>query len=442
MSDASYFEVTGGQPLFGSVRVGGAKNASFKLMIAATLANSESRLLNFSKIGDVELVKDIIIHLGGTVRQVGERALFIDPRGITNHTLDKAHGAKGRFSTMFIPSLLHRFGQAVVPAPGGDKIGKRPVNWHFEGLEALGATIKTENGMYVATADQLTGAEYTFEKNTHTGTETLIMAAVLAKGKTVLHNAAEEPEIDDLIEFLNSMGAWIRRRPNRTIEIQGVDFLTGSIHKVMADRNEAVSYACAALTTKGDIIIENANADHLQAFIDTLHQMGAGVDVGPYGVRFFYDQPLQAVDITTSIHPGFMSDWQPLLATLLTQCQGTSILHEVIHPNRFQYVDALQAMGANIEKFNPEVENRDQVYNFRLEDDHPDYYHALRITGPTQFKPGEFEVVDLRHGATLTIAAMAADGTSKIKGIDHIERGYEKLDEKLTALGAKIKKRS
>lgn len=440
--NSEMFEVTGGTPLFGSVRVGGAKNASYKLIIAATLAASESRLLNFSRIGDIELVSDIVTHLGGSVRQVGERALFIDPTGISSSELDATHGATGRHSTMFIPVLLHRFGQAKVPAPGGDKIGKRPVDRHFQGLAALGASVRWVDGYYIAALEkpELTGTTYRFEKNTHTGTETMILAAVLAKGRTVLENAAEEPEIDDLITFLNDMGAWIRRRPNRVIEIQGVDQLQGSIHKVMADRNEAVSYACAALATKGDIVIENANASHLEAFTETLHEMGAGVEVGQYGMRFYYHQPLQAVDITTQIHPGFMTDWQPLMATVLTQCQGTSTLHEVIHPHRFQYVENLLQMGAKIEQYNPKVENPAEIYNFNLENDQPEYYHALRVHGPSTLRASTIDVVDLRHGATLTIAALAAEGTSQIKNIEHIDRGYESLDTKLQSLGAQIKR--
>ena len=435
---ANSFQITGGTPLYGSVRVGGAKNASYKLMIAALLADSESRLLNFSHISDVSLVSNIIDYLGGSVRQAGERALFVNPQEMSSHTINGKHGAQGRFSTMFIPALLHRFGQAVVPAPGGDKIGKRSLDWHFDGLKALGAEIIWENGMYIAKANQLKGTNYRFTKNTHTGTETLIMAAVKAEGRTILENAAEEPEIDDLIAFLNNMGAWIRRKPNRVIEIEGVKQLKGTIHKVMPDRNEAISYACAALTTKGDIVIEDLPADLITSFLEVIDQIGAGYEVGPYGIRFFDKGPLSATKITTAIHPGFMTDWQPLMATVLTQCQGESTLHEVIHSNRFQYVDALQKMGADIEYFNPKVTKPEEIYNFRLEDDRPEYYHAIKVTGPTALKSGNFEVADLRHGATLVIAALAAQGTSTISGIEHIDRGYETLDEKLQSLGAQI----
>ncbi|HEX7017451.1 MAG TPA: UDP-N-acetylglucosamine 1-carboxyvinyltransferase [Patescibacteria group bacterium] len=433
-----YFTITGGTPLHGSVRVGGAKNASYKLMIAALLGDSESRLLNFSHISDVALVRDIINYLGGHAYEAGERAIFIDPTNLTSPRIKPEHGAQGRFSTMFIPALLHRFGRAEVPQPGGDKIGKRDLDRHFDGLKALGAEIRVENGIYIATTNGLKGATYRFKKNTHTGTETLIMAAVKAKGRTILENAAEEPEIDDLITFLNSMGAWIRRRPNRVIEIEGVDHLQGAIHRVMPDRNEVVTYACTAISTKGDIVVENARPEHLSAFLATFDQINAGYEMGNYGIRFFYKGPLQATTITTQIEPGFMTDWQPLIATVLTQCHGNSIIHETIMANRFQYVEALKQMGADIEFFNPEVTNPEEIYNFNTDEDKPEYFHAIKITGPSQLHAGEFQVVDLRHGATLVSAALAAQGTSKLFNIEQIDRGYEKLHERLSSMGANI----
>ena len=432
------FHVTGGTPLHGSVRIGGAKNASYKLMIASLLADTESRLLNFSRISDVELVAKIIDYLGGTTTRAGERAIFIDPSGLQKFEIDPTHGEQGRFSTMFIPPLLARFGEARVPAPGGDKIGKRSLDRHFDGLRALGASVTVENGMYVAKAKQLIGTTYKFAKNSHTGTETLIMAAVKAKGTTILENAALEPEIDDLIEYLNEMGARIRRRAYRVIEIEGVEKLHGAIHKLIPDRNEAISYACAAIATKGDVIIENARHEHLTAFLKKLDEIGAGYEVGNYGIRFYYKGPLRAADITTEIEPGFMTDWQPLMATVLTQCAGTSILHETIMSNRFQYVEELNKMGASIELFNPEVTNPEAVYNFDLKDDEPTNMHAIKITGPSKLTAGTFEVKDLRHGATLILAAMSAEGTSIIKGIEHVDRGYEDLDERLKSMGAKI----
>lgn len=436
----SVFEVTGGNALYGSVRIGGAKNASYKLMIAALLADSESRLLNFSRISDVDLVSHIIKYLGGNVLQAGERALFINPSGLDSFTIDPEHGEQGRFSTMFIPPLLSRFGEAKVPAPGGDRIGARPLDRHFDGLKAMGATIEIENGSYVAKTKGLVGTNYHFSKNTHTGTETLILAAVKAKGTTVLENAAEEPEIDDLINFLNSMGARIRRRAYRVIEIEGVDKLHGAIHRIMPDQNEAVSYACAAIATKGDVIIENARHLDLRAFLDKLEEIGAGYEVGNYGIRFFYKGELRSADVTTEVHPGFKTDWQPLWATILTQCQGKSVIHETIHPDRFQYVKALQDMGAQIRLFNPELSHPEKVYNFDLENDRSEYRHAIEITGVTPLQAGTFGVLDLRHGATLIIAALIARGTSRITGIEHVDRGYETLDLRLKSMGAAIQR--
>lgn len=433
--------VTGGTPLLGSVRIGGAKNASFKLMIAALLGDKESRLLNFSHISDVQTVSEIINYLGGSAKQAGERALFINPQGLKKWQLHNNDGQQGRFSTLFIPPLLHRFGKAIVPLPGGDKIGPRPLERHIMGLETMGAKFELKDNIIHASCDRLVGTNYRFAKNTHTGTETMILAAVRAQGKTILENAALEPEIDDLIEFLNAMGARIRRRAFRIIEIEGVDQLGGAIHQLLPDRNEAVSYACAALGTKGDVVIENARHDHLTAFLEKVDECGGGYEVGRYGVRFYWKGQLRACDVTTEIEPGFMTDWQPLWATMITQAKGTSQLHETVMLSRFQYVPDLIAMGAKIKSYRPKVDHPEKIYNFNMEDDRPDLDHAITITGPTPLKPGNFVVKDLRHGATLVLAAMIAPGQSTITQAQHIFRGYEALDKRLRNLGANITKR-
>lgn len=432
------YRVVGGVPLNGCVRLGGAKNSSYKLMIAALLGTQESRLLNFSRISDVEEVAQIIEQLGGGVRRAGERALYIQPDTLHSYVIKPSSRDQGRSTTLFIPVLVAKFGEAIVPLPGGDQIGKRPLDRHLAGLEAMGVRLERFDGVLKATADQLVGTTYRFEKNSHTGTETLLLAAVLAKGTTVLENAAEEPEIDDLINFLNDMGAHIRRRPGRIIEITGQPNLTGAIHQIMPDRNEAVSYACAALMTKGDIVIENAREADLTAFLDAVRAIGGGYEVGQYGIRFFYKGQLRATDIVTQVHPGFMTDWQPLFTTVLTQCQGQSIIHETIHQDRFQHVIPLVEMGAQIELFNPAVEFPDKTYNFNLADDHENAYHAIRISGSTPLHGIDMTVHDLRHGATLLNAAMAASGTSVIQGVHHIDRGYEELSTRLISMGAHI----
>jgi UDP-N-acetylglucosamine 1-carboxyvinyltransferase len=454
-------KVTGGTPLHGSVRIGGAKNASYKLLIAATLANTpdsskaQSRLLNFSRISDVTLVSDIIEYLGGKTDRSCERAIFVEPTKMHDHFINPEHGEQGRFSTMFIPTLLHRFGKATVPAPGGDRIGKRSLERHFQGLEALGVKVEQKDGLFYATTSGLKGTTYRFEKNSHTGTETMLMAAVRAQGKTILENAAQEPEIDDMIKFLNNMGGRVERITPRTIRIEGVNELHGTIHKIIPDRNEAVSYACAAIATKGDVIIENARAEHLEAFLQTLEKIGAGFEIGDYGIRFFYKGELTATDITTSNEPGFMTDWQPLMATLLTQCKGTSILHETVMSKRFQYVPALQSMGADIEYHHVDVDDPDITYGFNAEElyqpskstqnsriqvegqPHP---HAIKITGPSELTAGTYKIEDLRHGATLIMAAMIAKGTSTFTNLTQVDRGYEDLDIRLRSMGAKIER--
>jgi UDP-N-acetylglucosamine 1-carboxyvinyltransferase len=434
----SSFIIQGGDPLYGSVRLGGAKNASFKIMIASLLSQGESRLLNVSNISDVHLVGEIIKSLGGKVTKRGERTLFIDSEGLKSYTIDDAYGPQSRSAPMFVPVLLHRFGHARAPAPGGDKIDKRPLDRHWQGLEKMGASITEKDNHIVANCKKLTGTRYKFTKNTHTGTEVLIMAAVLAEGKTVLENAALEPEVDDLIDFLNQMGAHIRRRHHRVIEIEGVESLNPTIYKIMPDRNEAVSYACAAIATKGDIIVENAKHEHVAAFLEKLDELGGGYEIGNYGIRFFWKGPLRATDIVTEPHPGFMTDWQPLWAVLVTQATGTSIIHEAIFSERFQYINHLQEMGVQTSVFQPEVNNPEKFYNFDLDPNSAKLPHAVKITGPSQLTPGNFYVKDLRHGATMVIAAIIADGQSRIDNIEQIDRGYEELDSRLRSMGASI----
>lgn len=434
------FIIKGGRPLKGAVRLGGAKNASFKLMIASLLARGETRLLNFSKIADVDITKQIIESLGGQVKKRGERTLFVNGARIITSIIPSELGLASRASTMFIGPLLARLKRAVVPIPGGDKIGKRPLDRHFSGLKALGAKINFSHGMFEVRAPNLKGAFYRFPKNSHTGTETLIMAAVLAKGKTILDNAAQEPEVDDMINFLNKMGAKIKRTKPRRIEIIGVKKLQPTIYQIMPDRNEAVSYAIAAIVTKGDIILENAKKEHLKAFLDKLKEVGGGYEIGNYGIRFFYKKRLRATDIVTEPHPGFMTDWQPLWSVLATQSHGKSTIIESIYLQRFQYVDYLKKMGAKISFIQPTINNPESFYNFNLKDDKPEYFHAIQIQGPTKLKAIKAKVSDLRAGATLTLAGLIANGETILENIEQINRGYENLDKRLIELGAKIKK--
>jgi len=437
----STYRITGGTPLYGSVRVGGAKNASYKLMIAALLADTPSRLLNFSQISDVALVAKLITSLGGKAEQVGERAYMVDPTGLVESAIGAEHGQASRASSMFLPALLHKWGEATVPLPGGDKIGPRPLERHFDGLKALGVEITTEGNLIKARTQGLKGTTYRFAKSSHTGTETLLMAAVKAEGVTILENAAEETEVDDLIAFLNAMGGKIKRTDTRTIRIEGVSNLQGAIHQIMPDQNQVVSFACAGLATKGDVIVENARAEDLKAFLSELDKIGAGYEVGQYGIRFFYKQPLQASEVLTAIHPGFKTDWQPLWVTMMTQAEGTSVLHETVYTSRFAYVESLNQMGAQIKLFSPTVADPETFYSFNLQTVSPLDLHAAQISGSTPLHSGEFTVKDLRHGATLMIAGLIASGETVLHDPEHhIDRGYEALDNQFRAMGAKIEK--
>lgn len=434
----SKYIIHGGKPLNGSVRLGGAKNASYKLMIASLLASGESRLLNFSHIEDVKLNRQVIESLGGKTRTAGERNIFIDPQTLTNHQIPEEFGPKSRSSTMYIPVLLHRFGEATVPQPGGDNIGVRPLDRHFDGLKAMGAEFQVTQKAISVKAKQLKATQYKFNKNSHTGTETLLLAAVMAKGKTILENAALEPEVDDMINFLNEMGGQIRRRPGKVIEIIGVDKLDPAIFKIMPDRNEAVSYACAALVTKGDIILENAKAEHLESFLDFLDRIGGGYEVGNYGIRFFYQDELRATDIVTKPHPGFMTDWQPLATVLLTQARGESIIHETVFENRFQHVDGLVDIGAKIEKIKIPVDDFEKTYNFEIDSNLMEKPHGLKITGPSALKGGHWQVYDLRSGATMVLAALTTPEKTVLDNVELIDRGYESFRDRLQSMGADI----
>ena len=304
----------------------------------------------------------------------------------------------------------------------------------------MGAKIKIKNNTLQIKTSGLKGAKYRFEKVTNGGTETMILAAVKAKGITTLENAALEPEIDDQIYFLNQMGAKIKRLPGRVIKIEGVNQLKGTIYKAMPDRNEAVSYACAALATQGDIIIENARVDDLKFFLEKVKEAGANYETDGYGIRFWADKPLRATKIETHPHPSFMTDWQPLWTTLMTQAQGESEVVEAVYEQRFGYVKDLIKMGAKIEFFNPRVKDPDSFYNFNLKNEKSGQFHGVKVSGPTPLKGARMKIEDIRAGATLVLAALTAQGKSILIDEGHIDRGYEDLHLRLGELGADIKK--
>lgn len=439
------FVVTGGQKMNGTTSVSGAKNVALKALVAACLTNAEVIIENVPLISDFFIMCEIIEELGGEVSLRGHTATVIMKSFKTDEIkLDKA--ALIRTSSLFLAPLLARVGKAIIPNPGGCRIGARPIDRTIEGLRALGAVITytSADGNFHATlpngSSRLTGGSFRFDKNTHTGTETLILAAVLAEGTTTLENAAEEPEIDELIELLNAMGAKVQRIKDRTIRVDGVEKLHGTRFRIGPDRNEIVTMAIAALITEGDVFVKEARREDLKEFLEALSAANAGIEEEKDGVRFFYKGPMHAVDVTTKPYPGFMTDWQSGWAVLMTKANGTSVIHETVFESRFAYAEELKKMGAQIELFNPEVSSPKEFYNFNIADDSESYFHAAKIHGPCALHNAVVTISDLRAGATLVLAALAASGKSVIFGVEQLDRGYEKLDKRLSVLGAVVER--
>ncbi len=435
------YVVTGGFPLRGQVQIFGAKNAGFKAMIAALLCDSPSKINNLSRVGDIETTREVITFLGGKVFFLDDHTAKVDPAGLKRYQAPMDCGAKSRAGMMFAGPLLSRFGKAVLPRPGGDKIGVRPVDRHLAGLAALGVKIAVRDGLFVLSAPKgLHGSRFRFPKNSHTGTETLIMAAVKALGRTVLENAAAEPEVDNLIAFLNRAGARIKRVRPRTIVIEGVSRMRGITHLVMADRNAAVTFACAALATRGEVLVKGADAKVLQAFLKKVREAGGATEIQEDGINFYREKPLKATGIVTAPYPGFMTDWQTLWTVLMTQAQGQSTVWETVFENRFGYAPILADMGAKITLFNPKIRDPEEVYNFDLADDSPDFWHGAKISGPTKLFGRTVTVNDVRTGAMMLLAGLISQGeTTVLDTKNQISRGYVNLASDLASLGAKIK---
>jgi UDP-N-acetylglucosamine 1-carboxyvinyltransferase len=435
------FVVTGGKKLTGSITVSGAKNAALKALVASCLTDEEVIIDNFPIISDLYVMKDIITILGGNLL-IKNHTVFVQVKNMVSKRIPLDMAARIRTSAMFIAPLLVRTGKAVIPDPGGDRIGARPIDRIVNGLKKMGVSIlyNDEDGYFYAKAEKMHPTEYTFTKNTHTGTETLILASVLGVGKTVLKNAALEPEVDELISLLNLMGAKVFRSGVREITIQGVKKLHGVRFRILPDRNEIATFAIAAILTKGDITVKDVAEVDLHAFLSSLIKAGGAYERIGNDIRFFYTKELNATNIHVGVHPGFMTDWQAPWAVLMTQANGESMIHETVFEYRFGYVKELRRMGAHITFYDPVVKNPDSVYNFNLRDDKPDYFRAIKISGPTYLHNAVVTITDLRAGATLVLAALIAKGTSTIFGLDQLDRGYEKFEKRLSLLGAQIKR--
>lgn len=433
------FIVTGGKKLEGTTSVSGSKNVALKALVAACLTDEEVILENIPLISDFYTMVKIMKDLGCSV-VIEDHTAKIQVTAFTKHEISLEEAAQARTSAMFIAPLLARVGEAIIPNPGGCRLGARPIDRVVDGVKHLNVNITyhSEDGYFHAKTDGLQATTYRFEKNTHTGTETLILAAVLAKGTTILENAAEEPEIDDLITLLNQMGAKVTRSGKRQITIIGVERVHGTTFRISPDRNEIVTFAIAALLTKGDITVTDVTTKGIEEFLEMFVKSGGGYEARDASMRFYWKENIRPTDITTSIYPGFMTDWQAPWAVLMTQADGISTIHETVFENKMGYIEDLNKMGAQIVPYTPQVTDPETTYNFNLEDDSPEHVHAIRITGPKQLHDGVVTTLDIRAGAAVVLAALAAHGVSTIFGIEKLDRGYERFEKRLNMLGATI----
>ncbi|HEU5374589.1 MAG TPA: UDP-N-acetylglucosamine 1-carboxyvinyltransferase [Ktedonobacteraceae bacterium] len=427
--------IEGGMPLHGVAQISGAKNAVTKMIITTLLTTELCTLRNVPLIGDLDLTLTLCRDMGSEVA-LHDHTLTISTPGINCSIVSTEVGGLNRMAILTVGPLLHRCGEADIPMPGGDRIGLRPIDFHINGLKAMGAEVTEKEGRYYFHNPRgLRGATITLPFPSVMATENFLITAALARGVTVIENAAMEPEITDLIKLLQKMGAIIEIKTDRRIVIEGVDRLHGASHTLLSDRNEAVSLATAAYLTKGNVYLRGAQQDTLLTFLNTLSKMHLHFEIDDEGIRFISsDCPPLAIALETDVHPGFMTDWQQPFTILLTQANGMSVVHETIYEDRFGYTSALTGMGAHVGLYTKclgEIPCR-----FREKQ----HVHSCVVRGPTPLHGTTLQIPDIRAGCSYILAALCAHGTSHVFGIEHIERGYEGLHLKLRGLGAKIER--
>ena len=416
------FVIRGSNPLVGTVRISGAKNSALPCMAAAILTEDEVTLENIPQVRDIETERRMLASMGAEVELGYGRAQHrttICCKTLSDPEAKYEIVKTMRASSLVLGPLVARCGMARVAMPGGCAIGGRPIDLHIKGLEKMGAVITQEHGYLEARADRLRGTHLQFDKITVTGTEDLLMAAVLAEGETLMENCAREPEVADLAALLTAMGAKIHGAGTSTIRVQGVSRLHGARHRINPDRIEAGTFLIAGAITRGDLIVANCNPAHLIAVIAKLEEAGARVDIlGPETVRVRADGPLRAADISTEEYPGFPTDMQAQYMALATQSEGVSVVKENIFENRFMHVQELVRMGANIK-----VDGS-----------------LATVRGPSHLSAAAVMCSDLRASASLVLAALVADGESILDRVYHMDRGYERIEEKLRGVGAQIRR--
>ena len=410
--------IRGGNKLQGEVSISGAKNAAVAILPAVILSDEPCIIENIPNISDIDITIKILLSMGAEVTMLNKSTLRIDPRRVHTPCVEYDLAKNMRASYYFLGSLLGKVGKARVSMPGGCDLGARPVDQHLKGFSSLGAECSVDHGMIHAQADKLVGAHIYFDMVTVGATINVMLAAVKADGLTVIENAAKEPHIVDLANFLNSMGADIMGAGTDVIKIKGVKSLHGTQYSIIPDQIEAGTYMVAAAATNGNVLIKNVIPKHLESITAKLQKIGVRVEEYDDSVRVIGTGRLTKTNVKTLPHPGFPTDMQPQITTLLTLAEGTSIVTESIFDNRFKYVDQLRRMGADIS-----VDGRVAV-----------------IEGTGRLMGAPVRATDLRAGVALVIAGLAAVGTTEVEDIYHVERGYEDLEKKLRSLGADIRK--
>jgi len=409
------FVIKGGKPLRGSVQISGAKNSAVAILPAALLADTPSVIDNLPDIKDIELLAQMIRNLGGKIEKK-KHEVVIDPIGLNSFYPPRDLASQMRASYYLIGALLSKFNEAVIAMPGGCNIGVRPIDQHIKGFEALGAKTTIEHGLIRIKADKLVGNHIYFDVVSVGATINLMLASVKAEGVTILENCAKEPHVVDVANFLNAMGANIKGAGTDTIKITGVDKLHGCHYTIIPDQIEAGTYMVAAAATKGDVYIKGIIPNHLEAIIAKLVEMGVIVEEYDDVIRVRREGPLKHVDIRTLPYPGFPTDMQQPFAVLLALADGISVITENIYENRFKYLNELEKMGAKVR-----IEGRNAIFE-----------GVEKLTGAPLY------ATDLRGGAAMVIAGLAAEGTTEVMEVYHIDRGYEAMEVKLQQLGADI----
>ena len=431
----SQITINGGKPLTGRVDLKGSKNLVTKAMVAALLGDTPSTLLDVPFISDVEVVSRLL-NLHGVTINHDERTgdMILDSSRVEQARMTDidAYAGSSRIPILFCGPLLHRLGEAFIPGLGGCEIGSRPVDFHFDVLRSFGAVIeKHPGGTRLSAPEGLKGTKIELPYPSVGATEQVLLTATIAEGKTELTGAAIEPEIIDLISILQKMGAIISVDTDRVIRIEGVRSLRGFTHRAIFDRNEAASWAAAALATGGDIYVGGAKQVEMMTFLNVYRKVGGQLEIGDDGIRFYHPgSELQPVVIETDVHPGFMTDWQQPLVVALTQAHGLSIVHETVYEQRFGFTDALKQMGANIQIYRECLGGHPCRFGQR------NFNHSAVISGPTKLIGADIRVPDLRGGFSHVVAALAAEGQSTVSNVQLISRGYERFLQKLEDLGA------